>query len=247
MGTWLKRHFPAVDRNVDRIGYWAGFFALLWAAMSGIASSISGLSQYGWGAVVFAGLAVACAFVLVFSAFLACWRYFNPLPLQMPIETKQSPAGPQKEIPSEKIRQLDRTAFLLATFARDQFFRRRLLDALEWWEGHPRDVPSDTNEKIQAETKRVDEFIDDLRSNLGDSYWGGELYRVIGTAETQASWEIKEMAVPAGLNPFYFRDFHIACTKYDKIGQFLQRAGESFKSAERQEYELIRDQIGLHK
>jgi predicted RND superfamily exporter protein len=81
MRAWLKKHFPAIDENVDRIGYWAGFIALVWTAMSAIVSSIPSISQYGWGAVVLAGLGVACIFALVTSACLVAWRYFIPTAL----------------------------------------------------------------------------------------------------------------------------------------------------------------------
>ena len=79
MREWLKKHFPVVDKYVDRIGYWAGFFLLLWTIMSGIVSSISSVSQYGWGAVILAAFGVVCVFALVISACLVAWRYFHPI------------------------------------------------------------------------------------------------------------------------------------------------------------------------
>lgn len=88
MRAWTKQHFPTVDRLVDRFGYWGAFFVAIWVAMSGIANSISGLAQFGWGAVVFAGLAVACLAALSVTASLAMYRYFNPLPPPPPPPAK---------------------------------------------------------------------------------------------------------------------------------------------------------------
>jgi hypothetical protein len=84
MRVWIKKHFPAIDRFVDRTGYWGAFFFAGWLAMSWIANSISGLAQFGWGAVVFAGLAVACLAVLSLTGSLALYRYFSPLPPAVP-------------------------------------------------------------------------------------------------------------------------------------------------------------------
>jgi hypothetical protein len=85
MRAWIRKHFPAIDRFVDRTGYWSAFFVAGWLAMSWVANSISGLAQFGWGAVVFAGLAVACLAVLSLTGSLALYRYFSPLPPGVPL------------------------------------------------------------------------------------------------------------------------------------------------------------------
>lgn len=79
LGNWLK-NFPKIDENVRRIGSWATFFGLVSTAMSWVASYITPISQYGWGAVVFAGIGTACVITLVVCAMFVTWRYFNPLP-----------------------------------------------------------------------------------------------------------------------------------------------------------------------
>src|SRR3984893_11532905 len=75
----LKRHFSKIDRAVERFVYWVGFFLLLWSAMSWIAAYIPNIAQFGWAAVVFAGLGIACIVSLVISAGLIAWRYFSPI------------------------------------------------------------------------------------------------------------------------------------------------------------------------
>ena len=82
MREWLHKHFPAIDKNVDRAGYWPAFGLLVWTIMSAIISSISSISQYGWGAIVLAAFGVVCIFALVISACLVAWRYYYPLPSQ---------------------------------------------------------------------------------------------------------------------------------------------------------------------
>jgi hypothetical protein len=67
------------DEIIRRIVYLVGFFVLLSSAMSWAASYIAPIAQYGWGAVVFAGIGVACAVTLVVSGAFVAWRYFNPL------------------------------------------------------------------------------------------------------------------------------------------------------------------------
>lgn len=47
--------------------------------MSWLASTIEPIIRYGWGAAVFAGLAVICILLLAISAALFAWRYFRPL------------------------------------------------------------------------------------------------------------------------------------------------------------------------
>ena len=46
--------------SLDRLGYWWTVFgpiAVLSVLMSGIATGFSSIAQYGWGAIVFAGVA----------------------------------------------------------------------------------------------------------------------------------------------------------------------------------------------
>jgi hypothetical protein len=100
MRPWLKKHFPVIDENVDRIGYWSGFVVLVWTVMSAIVGSIPSVSQYGWGAVVLVGLGVACIFALVMSACLVAWRYFNPIaPQPKPVGAADAPTTAPETIP----------------------------------------------------------------------------------------------------------------------------------------------------
>jgi hypothetical protein len=50
--------------------------------MSWIVSYITPIAQYGWAAVVLAGIGIACAITLVISGAAVTWRYFNSLPKQ---------------------------------------------------------------------------------------------------------------------------------------------------------------------
>jgi hypothetical protein len=99
MRPWLKKHFPVIDENVDRIGYWSGFVVLVWTVMSAIVGSIPSVSQYGWGAVVLVGLGVACIFALVMSVCLVAWRYFNPITPQPKPEASDAPTAASEAVP----------------------------------------------------------------------------------------------------------------------------------------------------
>ena len=69
------------DEVVRRIVYFYAFFVLVSAAMSGVASYITPIAQYGWGAVVFAGIGMACVITLAGSGAVAAWRFFKPISL----------------------------------------------------------------------------------------------------------------------------------------------------------------------
>ena len=72
-------------RPVDRLGYWWAVFGpsgVLSVLMSGIATGFTSIAQYGWGAIVFAGVGTACVIMFAASALMVSWRYFNPLPKQ---------------------------------------------------------------------------------------------------------------------------------------------------------------------
>jgi hypothetical protein len=50
--------------------------------MIGIATGFTSVAQYGWGAIVFAGVGAACVIMFAASALMVSWRYFYPLPQQ---------------------------------------------------------------------------------------------------------------------------------------------------------------------
>jgi hypothetical protein len=75
----MCRILQKIDEIVRRFVYWITFFGLVWTAMSWVAAHITWISEYGWGAVVFAGVGAACVVTLVASGVLVAYRYFNPL------------------------------------------------------------------------------------------------------------------------------------------------------------------------
>jgi hypothetical protein len=50
--------------------------------MSGIAAGFRSIAEYGWGAIIFAGVGAACLVMFAASVLMVSWRYFNPLPKQ---------------------------------------------------------------------------------------------------------------------------------------------------------------------
>jgi hypothetical protein len=80
-----REEFNKTDISADQLGYWWTIFgpmAMLSVLMSGIAAGFTSIAQYGWGAIIFAGVGAACVIVFAASAFMVSWRYLNPLPKQ---------------------------------------------------------------------------------------------------------------------------------------------------------------------
>jgi hypothetical protein len=102
---WIKR-FPAVSQAVEVSVAWVTFFGLVAGAMTWVATSITGLYQYGWGAVVFAGTGVACVIILVISAAIAASRYFNPLPAASGAKSNNIPLDALRMSLNEQIQEL---------------------------------------------------------------------------------------------------------------------------------------------
>jgi hypothetical protein len=80
-----REEFKKIDISLDRLGYWWTVFGpigVLSVLMSGIATGFTSIAQYGWGAIVFAGVGAACVVMFSASALMVSWRYFEPLPNQ---------------------------------------------------------------------------------------------------------------------------------------------------------------------
>jgi hypothetical protein len=75
-----REEFNKTDISADRLGYWWTIFgpaAALSILMSGIAAGFTSITQYGWGAIIFAGVGAACVIMFAASAFMVSWRYLN--------------------------------------------------------------------------------------------------------------------------------------------------------------------------
>jgi hypothetical protein len=79
--AWIAPIVWLGDEIVRRIVYWTAFFVLVSAAMSWLASYITPVARYGWGAIVFVGIGAACVITIVSSGALVAWRFFKPLSL----------------------------------------------------------------------------------------------------------------------------------------------------------------------
>jgi hypothetical protein len=90
-----REGFEKNDISVDRLGYWwavLGPTMVLAVVMSAIAAGFTSIAEYGWGAIIFAGVGAACLIVFAASALMVSWRYFNPLPKQ------QTTSGEGREV-----------------------------------------------------------------------------------------------------------------------------------------------------
>jgi hypothetical protein len=78
----MRIPFTHIDLSINRIGYWWTVFGpggVLAVVMSALFSALAPIAQYGWAAIVLAGIAAASGVILVASAALVAWRYFRPL------------------------------------------------------------------------------------------------------------------------------------------------------------------------
>jgi hypothetical protein len=84
----MLKHWPRVDKAVDRYGYWVPFLGSVGAAMTWLFNNLPLISQYGWAAVILAGIAATCIVALVISALLIAVRYFRPIQRELsPFDT----------------------------------------------------------------------------------------------------------------------------------------------------------------
>jgi hypothetical protein len=146
----------------------------------------------------------------------------------------------------EKLRQLDRTAFLISTAAVQDSYKRRLEEALAKLPGRPADVPIDTDDKLVRETLRIDGYLDDVRANLDGSHWVQEFNRVCQHAEHQADSDLLRMDISPEFKPMIYRRFHIAAMKRDTTQAFLERSIEEAKQHDRQMLQMLRERPDIH-
>lgn len=149
--------------------------------------------------------------------------------------------------PTDQIRSLNRTAFLVATVLIDRFYVQELERALENLPRNPDDMPIDTDEKINRETGRVNEYISDVAANLAGSRWAAGFHSAVQRAEVQADSDLLRMDTPAGLHPQRFRLFHIAYMCRDRIQGFLERAITEAKFEEKNLLQMLRERPDIHK
>src|SRR5438067_12224612 len=97
MFGWVKQHSMRVNKAIGNVANWSAVFGLLGggALLTWAASSVAAIAQYGWGAVLFAGMGVTGLIVLVICAGLVSWRFFHPVPvyaqLPMPAPATEAP------------------------------------------------------------------------------------------------------------------------------------------------------------
>ena len=122
MLAWIKRG-PGLTKPVDNIGIWWAVFGpggVLSVIMGWAASFFTPIAQYGWGAVVFAGVGAACVIMFAVSALLIAYRYFRPLTPQAQSDAVNTPNQPSEAVTQEiqeireKISDLTKTMVNLA-------------------------------------------------------------------------------------------------------------------------------------
>jgi hypothetical protein len=222
MRPWLKKHFPFIDENVDRIGYWAGFGALVWTIMSAIISSISSISQYGWGAVVLAGLGVACIFVLVISICLIAWRYFNPLP---PLKPSAEPRSANAAAPSSP--EAERDILILMHFAVYQSTVLMLDDLLNSAPEGVIEGPLQLGGDFVLKNAAAQQFIDLVRRKLDPGSWRrSDFENVMRMAEGDAERQLEQTLVdqrPNNIDHLALRRWAIVHLQCARGIDFLQK------------------------
>ncbi|GAA5054290.1 hypothetical protein GCM10023208_16970 [Erythrobacter westpacificensis] len=85
--------FSKVDKAVDRFGYWIGAYTIMTGVFSWIAKQMDAYAL-GWPEAFFIGLFSAGFVVLIVSAGLIGWRFFNPL--SPPIGNSSEPVAERR-------------------------------------------------------------------------------------------------------------------------------------------------------
>jgi hypothetical protein len=219
MRARIKQHFPAIDRFVDRFGYWGAFFVAVWFAMSWIATSVSGLSQFGWGAVVLAGLAVACLAALSVSASLALYRYFNPL---LQFSDTSAPPPPPPAPPSSPISnpQTERDILILMHFTVYQSTVLMLDDLLNSAPEGIVEGPLQLGGDFALKNAAAQQFIDLVRRKLDPGSWRrSDFENLMRMAESNAEHQLEQTPVdqrPGGIDHLALRRWaivHLQCAR----------------------------------
>jgi hypothetical protein len=227
MRAWVKQHFPAIDRFADRFGYWGAFFAAIWFAMSWIASSISGLAQFGWGAVVFAGLAVACLTALSVSVSLALYRYFNPLPPTSPPPPKPISSPPANAATTPSNPEADRDILILMHFTVYQSTVIMLDDLLDSAPDGIVEGPLQLGGDFVLKNAAAQQFIDRARRKLDPGSWRrSDFEGVMRMAEADAERQLEQTPVdqrPSDIDHLALRRWVIVHLQCARGIAFLQR------------------------
>lgn len=149
---------------------------------------------------------------------------------------------------AEVLSNMQRTAFLLSTAYVQAEYQRRI-------EGQLEAVPFDTaitgtvvtDEHLIAQAARIESYLNGVRQELYGSHWLEELSRIEREAEYSADAELRKTGSPERVNPYAYREFHIACMKRDYIADFLNRALNEARSQNRQMLQMVRERPELHK
>jgi hypothetical protein len=213
MRPWFKKHFPVIDENVDRIGYWASFIALVWSVMSAITGSISSISQYGWGAVVLAGLGVACIFALVVSACLVAWRYFRPLEKKATIPT----APPQDSWAADRQAVLE--LIHLEDFVVNLVVSQLLEDMVQLGRDHGIQSPPGPLQlggEFSIQQRSAVTFLEEVRRTLGTTARYDGIRFIMQNAESEAEQAIRQVPLnqrPAEIDTLILENGLLSITK----------------------------------
>jgi hypothetical protein len=148
---------------------------------------------------------------------------------------------------SERLGNLDRTAFLLSIASTDAMYRQRLEAALAHLPKNPDDMPIDTDEKMKRETGRLNEYFSDVAANLNGSRWASEFHSVIKRAEVEADSDLLRTETPAGLHPQRYRLFHIARMARDRTQGFLETSLTEAEQQEKNMLQMLRERPEIHK
>lgn len=76
--------------------------------MSWAATGFPTIAQYGWGAIIFAGVGAACGFMIAASALMVSWRYFKPLTKQPATSSEKGQEEPALDDISFRLAEAER-------------------------------------------------------------------------------------------------------------------------------------------
>ncbi len=228
MRSWLKKHFPRIDRLVDQYGYWSPPLISLWGLLTWAASSMPSISQYGWGAFVFVGLGVTCATALAVSVSLALYRYFRPIMAPTAASSSQATSVTQ-ETRHADANQTRLELNHLEDFAVNLVVSQLIEDMVELGRDHEIQSPPAPLQLGGAfsERKRAAEtFLEEVNRILRTTMRGESIRYIMANAAHEAEQAIRQVPLderPAGIDPLDLREWAIVHYQAGHVLHYLQR------------------------
>lgn len=95
----MRRLFSFIDKNVDRVGYWAGFFIVVTGIWAWLVKHSSWVPDMNWADAAMIGIAATTVIIFVLSLAALAFRFARPAPQVAPAS---SPLATREELEASR-------------------------------------------------------------------------------------------------------------------------------------------------